>query len=114
VLNKTFWSKYEGSMLLYDLLDTLEPFREVTIESVNSDRWDKINISIGQDYKGNFGWCYYCYSVLDVYRCSTPQDNSRHSERNTSGLAYTVVYKRWKCLINKIKCDFKNIECKLI
>lgn len=101
-------------MLLYDLLDTLEPFKEVTIESVNSSRWDEINISIGQNYKGKFGWCYYCYSVFDVYRCSTPQDNSRHSERNTSGLAYTIVYKRWKCLINKIKCDFENIECKLI
>lgn len=97
-------------MILYDLLDTLEPFKEVIIESVNSDRFDTINISIGQDYKGNFGWCYFAHSVYDVHCCSTPQDNSRHSERNTHGAAYTIVYKRWKCLMNKIKEDFENVE----
>ena len=101
-------------MKLYDLLDTLEPFKEVTIQSVDTDRFDTINISIGQSYKGEFGWCYFAYSVLDVYRCSTPQNNSMHSERNTSGLAYTVVYKRWKCLMNKIKEDFKNVDVELI
>ena len=101
-------------MMLYDLLDTLEPFKEVTIESVNSDRWDTMNIAIGQDYKGNFGWCYFVHSHLDVHVCSTPQDNSRYSERNTDGSAYTIVYKRWKCLMNKIKEDYKDTEVKLV
>ena len=100
-------------MLLYDLLDTLEPFKEVTIKSVNSDIFDSINISIGQDYKGNFGWCYFANSMYSVHCCLTSQDNNKHSERNTDGSAYTIVYKRWKCLINKIKEDFKNIEVKL-
>lgn len=105
-------------MLLYDLLDTLEPFKIYKIKPIEGlyhyTQFDLLKITQGYSWNMKYGWLYYAYSVLDVGIPSSPQDNNRDSQMNTSGLAYTIVYKRWKCLINKIKCDFENIECKLI
>lgn len=104
-------------MLLYDLLDTLEPFKCATIDvkDRNYIYLDRLFIAKGESWNGKKkGWTFYADSILDVHVCHTPQDNSRHSERNTSGEAYTVVFKRWKCLINRIKKEYKNVEVELV
>ncbi|MBQ1550724.1 MAG: hypothetical protein IIZ67_01355 [Bacilli bacterium] len=104
-------------MLLYDLLDTLEPFKEYKIKSVQRMYhfvpFNLLRITQGYSWNGKYGWLYYAYSVLDLGIPATPQNKNIHAEMNSSGQAYTIVYKRWKCLINKIKEDFKNIEVEL-
>ena len=104
-------------MLLYDLLDSLKPFKRVIIEvtDINYIYLDRLLIAEGVSWNGKKeGWTFYADSILDVHVCHTPQDNSRHSERNTSGEAYTVVFQRWKCLINRIKKEYKNVEAKIV
>lgn len=104
-------------MLLYELLDTLEPFKEYRIKSTQSPYhyvpFDLLRIAQGYSWNGKYGWLYYAYSVSDVGIPLTPQNKNIQTEMNTSGQAYTIVYKRWKCLINKIKEDYENIEVEL-
>ena len=103
-------------MLLYDLLDTLEPYKraDIYVKDINYLYLDRLLIAKGESWNGKKkGWTFYASSVLDVHVCHTPQDNSRKSERNTSGEAYTVVYKRWGCLIKRIKQEYKNVEVEL-
>lgn len=104
-------------MKLYDLLDTLEPYKraDIYVKDINYLYLDHLLIAKGESWNGKKkGWCFYASSSLDIHVCHTPQDRSRNSERNTSGEAYTVVYKRWKCLIKRIKEEYKNVEVELL
>lgn len=102
-------------MKLYDLLDSLEPFKPARIHSTDMNylgfRW--ITICKGISWNNKYGWTFYVSSPLDVLLSHTPQDRSRHSLMNTSGEAYTIVYKRWKCLIKRIKEECENVEVEL-
>lgn len=102
-------------MKLYDLLDSLEPFKPVRIHSVNMNyyKFDWIAIYKGCSWNNKYGWTFCVSSPLDVHVPHTPQDRSRHSLTNTSGEAYTIVYKRWKCLIKRIKEEYENVEVEL-
>ena len=102
-------------MKLYDLLDSLEPFKPVRIYRANINYWkfSRITICKGVSWNNKYGWTFYVSSPLDVHVPHTPQDRSKHSLMNSSGEAYTVVYKRWKCLIKRIKEECENVEVEL-
>ena len=104
-------------MLLYDLLDIILPYRSYKIRSTNINYYKFSIIHICQGFNWDhkkYGWTFYVHSSSDVHIPHSPQDRSIHSERNTSGEAYTIVYKRWRCLIKRIKEEYENVDVELL